>query len=271
MKLNTAVITGASSGLGEEFARQLAAQGVNLILTARRTDRLEQLKADLETRCGVQVQIIPCDLADQAQSAALAGRLAQMPSLDLLVNNAGFGTLGLFHETDFERQEAMLRVHVLATMRLTRAVLPGMIERRRGAVIHVSSVAAYWRSAQNAMYCSTKGWMNDFTEALQLELDLLQSPVVVQALCPGFTYSEFHDTLGVDRAAVPKHLWLKADFVIRESLRALDRGSVFVIPNWKYRFIARLSELLPARLRMAFERRSPHKRRKPVAPAPNLT
>ncbi len=266
MKLTTAAITGASSGLGEEFARQLAAQGVNLILTARRADRLAGLKAELETRHRIQVDVVPCDLAEEAQSAALAAQFAET-EVDLLVNNAGFGTLGLFHETDFERQEAMLRVHVLATMRLTRAVLPGMIERRHGAIVNVSSVAGYWRSAQNAMYCSTKGWMNDFTESLRLELDLLESPVVVQALCPGFTFSEFHDTLGVDRAAVPRHLWLKADFVIGESLRALDSGRVFVIPHWKYRFIARLAELLPARLRMHLERRSPHKRRKPRASA----
>lgn len=262
MSIRTAAITGASSGLGLEFARQLAARGANLVLIARRAEKLEEAKAELEARHEAQVETIVCDLADDAQCQALAARLTEMQALDLLVNNAGFGTLGLFHETDFSRQEEMLRVHVLATMRLARAVLPGMIARGRGAIINVSSVAGYWRSAQNVMYCSTKGWMNDFTEGLRLELDALGSPVVVQALCPGFTYSEFHDTLGVDRAAIAKTFWLEAGFVIRESLRALETGRVFVIPDWRYRFAARLSELLPASWRMAFERRSPRKRRK---------
>lgn len=262
MMIRTAAITGASSGLGLEFARQLAARGANLVLIARRADKLEAGKTELEERHKVRVETIICDLADDEQSQALAARIAEMPALDLLVNNAGFGTLGLFHETDFARQEQMLRVHVLATMRLTRAALPGMIARSHGAVINVSSVAGYWRSAQNVMYCSTKGWMNDFTEGLRLELDALGSPVVVQALCPGFTYSEFHDTLGVDRAAIAKSFWLDPGFVIRESLRALETGKLFVIPDWRYRFAARLSELLPAGWRIALERRSPHKRRK---------
>lgn len=270
MKFRRALITGGSSGLGEEFARQLAAGGTDLILAARRRERLDQVKAEIEGQFGVGVEVVVCDLADEAQSAALAARLAEEAELDLLVNNAGFGTLGLYHETDFARQEAMLRVHVLATMRLTRAVLPGMIARGAGAVVNVSSVAGYWRSAQNVMYCSTKGWMNDFTEGLRLELDLLESPVVVQALCPGFTYSEFHDTLGVDRSAVAKGFWMRADFVVGESLKSLESGRVFVIPGWKYRLVARLAEWLPARGRMALERRSPHKRRKAEPPAPNL-
>ncbi|MBE7544307.1 MAG: SDR family oxidoreductase [Bryobacteraceae bacterium] len=270
MKIRKAAITGGSSGLGEEFARQLAAGGTDLILAARRKERLDQVKAEIEGQFGVTVEVVVCDLADEAQSAALAARLAEEAGLDLLVNNAGFGTLGLYHETDFARQEAMLRVHVLATMRLTRAVLPGMIARGAGAVVNVSSVAGYWRSAQNVMYCSTKGWMNDFTEGLRLELDQLDSPVVVQALCPGFTYSEFHDTLGVDRGNVPKGFWMQANFVVGESLKSLESGRVFVIPGWRYRLVARLAEWLPARWRMALERRSPHKRRKARTLTPNL-
>lgn len=262
MNIRTAVITGGSSGLGLEFARQLAAQGANLVLVARRADKLDEARASLEARHKVQVETVICDLAGDEQSQALAARVEGIQDLDLLVNNAGFGTLGLFHETDFPRQEQMLRVHVLATMRLSRAALRGMIARGAGAIINVSSVAGYWRSAQNVMYCSTKGWMNDFTEGLRLELDSLDSPVVVQALCPGFTYSEFHDTLGVDRAMVAKTFWLETDFVVRESLRALDKRKLFVIPDWRYRLAARMSELLPASWRVAFERRSPHKRRK---------
>lgn len=253
MKL--AVITGASSGLGEVFARRLAGQGWNLLLAARRAEKLGALKREL----GDGVECFPCDLASTEEAERLARRLEELEP-ELLVNNAGFGTMGKFHETAYDRQVAMVNVHVLATMRLTRAVLPGMIARGRGAVINVSSVAGFFRSAGNVSYCATKGWMNDFTEGLRIELDAVGSPVVVQALCPGFTYTEFHDTLGVDRKMIPGWLWMDARYVVDESLRALGSGELFVIPNWKYRFAAAFAELLPVSWRLAMEKASPHKR-----------
>jgi hypothetical protein len=255
-----AVITGASSGLGEVFARKLAARGANLILAARRLARLEALQRELVRTCGVQVELFPCDLARPHDLEALATRLADAPPPDLLVNNAGFGTLGRFHETDYQRQVDMVHVHVLATMRLTRAVLPAMIQRGSGAIVNVSSVAAYFRSGGNANYCATKGWINDFTEALRIELDLIHSPVQVQALCPGFTYTEFHDTLGVDRNRIPRWLWMPAAYVVDESLKGLLSGKLFVIPSWKYRLGAAIGELLPVSWRLALERASPHQR-----------
>lgn len=254
------MISGASSGLGETFARRLAADGWNLLLTARRADRLQHLKQELESAHSIAVTVFPADLADPASTESLAHRLVSLPSVDLLVNNAGFGTLGHFHTTDYARQLAMVQVHVLATMRLTRAVLPAMIERRSGAVINVSSVAAFARSQGNVSYCATKGWMNHFTEGLRLELDAIHSPVIVQALCPGFTYTGFHDVLGVDRTQVPRPLWMPAGFVVAESLRALESGRLFVIPGWKYRLFVALWTRLPLSLRMWFQRKSPHKR-----------
>ncbi len=251
-----AVITGASSGLGEVFARQLAARGYSLLLVARRAARLEQLSRTL----GPTTEIYPCDLADPAATEKLALFLRERRGVTLLINNAGFGTQGKFHETDYGRQADMVQVHVLATMRLTRAVLPAMIQARHGAIINVSSVAAYFRSAGNVSYCATKGWMNDFTEGLRIELDTIGSPVTVQALCPGFTYTEFHDTLGVDRAKIPKLLWMPADYVVRCSLDALAARKLFVIPNWKYKLGAALSSLLPTAWRVALEKWSPHKR-----------
>lgn len=251
-----AVITGASSGLGTVFAQQLAARGYQLLLIARRAARLEELRATL----GPAAEIYPCDLADPAETERLALFLRERADVSLLVNNAGFGTLGKFHETDYGRQAEMVQVHVLATMRLTRAVLPTMIHAREGAIINVSSVAAYFRSAGNVSYCATKGWVNDFTEGLRIELDALHSPVTVQALCPGFTYTEFHDTMGVDRAQIPKWLWMPADYVVRQSLDALATRKLFVIPNWKYRFAAGFSGLLPTAWRLALEKASPHKR-----------
>lgn len=254
-----AVVTGASSGLGAVFAAKLAQRGYRLILAARRADRLEELRAQLERSARAQVECRPCDLADPASTEQFALQLEERP-VDLLVNNAGFGTLGRFAETDYARQVDMVQVHVLATMRLTRAVLPAMIRRNRGAIINVASVAGFWRSAGNVSYCATKGWMNDFTEGLRVELDTQGSSVKVQALCPGFTYTEFHDTLGVDRATIPKALWMPAEYVVEESLKGLEANRLFVIPNWKYRLGAALGEMLPWRLRVKLEKASPHKR-----------
>ncbi len=255
-----AVITGASSGLGETYARLLAARGYDLLLVARRLDRLDALCRELELSFDVHAEPLCADLADEAQIEDVARRIENEPNLDLLVNNAGFGTLGFFHETDYARQVDMVKVHVLATMRLTRAVLPGMIARSRGGIINVASVAGFFRSAGNASYCATKGWMNDFTEALRLELDLLKSPVTVQALCPGFTYTEFHETAGVKRETIPGWLWMKADFVVRQSLDALPSRKLFVVPGWQYKAGILLSKLMPDWLRLRVERASPHKR-----------
>ncbi|MBA3976558.1 MAG: short-chain dehydrogenase [Candidatus Solibacter sp.] len=256
-----AVITGASSGLGEVFARMLAQRGYNLLLTARRLDRLESLCRELESSHGVHAEPLRADLADESQIDGVARRIENEPALSLLVNNAGFGTLGFFHETDYSRQIDMVKVHVLATMRLTRAALPGMIGRRSGGIINVSSVAGFFRSAGNASYCSTKGWMNDFTEGLRLELDALGSPVAVQALCPGFTYTEFHDSMGVKRELVPNWLWMDAAFVVRESLDALASRKLFVVPGWQYKAAVLLAKLMPDWLRLKVELNSPHKRR----------
>lgn len=259
-KSRLAVVTGASAGLGAVFAEKLAARGFDLLLAARRADRLEEMRARLENRHGVSAEAYAADLSDPDACARLASRLEAGAQVDLLVNNAGFGTLGVFWETDYARQEAMHRLHVLATMRLTRAVLPRMVARGEGAVINVSSVAAFFRSAGNVSYCATKGWMCDFSEALRLELDDAKSPVVVQALCPGFTYTEFHDVLGVSRQALGRGWWMPADFVVEESLRGLGRRKLFVIPGWRYKLLVAVGTRLPVGLRIAMERMSAHRR-----------
>jgi short-subunit dehydrogenase len=252
-----AVVTGASSGLGEVFARKLAAQGYDLLLVARRLERLEQLQLELERAHGVGVEPYCADLADDAQTEDLARRLEAEPRLALLVNNAGFGSKGLFHETDYAAQLRMHKVHVLATLRLTRAALPGFVERREGAIINVASVASFFRSAGSASYCATKGWMRQFTETLKLELDSIDSPVTVQALCPGFTYTEFHDVLGGDRSAIAKPLWMKADFVVEQSLAALAERKLVVVPGWRYQLAVAVGTKLPTAWRLALEARSP--------------
>ena len=251
-----AVVTGASSGLGEVFARKLAGRGYSLLLVARREDRLRQLAASL----GPGHEVMGADLAKEEDLERLARRLETSADLDLLVNNAGFGTKGLFWETDYARQLEMHKLHVLATLRLTRATLRGMIKRNLGSIINVASVAAFFRSRANVSYCATKGWMIDFTEALYLELRATGSGVQVQALCPGFTYTEFHDTMGVSRGGIPKKLWMPAEFVVAESLRALDKGKLYVIPGWRYKLLVAIGTRLPTRLRLAMQARSPHTR-----------
>jgi len=240
----TALITGASSGIGEVFARKLAGRGYDLILVARRGDRLRALALSLPTK----TEVLSADLASEAGLAKTEGAIRVCAELELLVNNAGFGTLGRFWEADLAGLIRMHEVHVLATMRLTHAALAGMVGRGRGGVINVSSVAAFGQSPGNVSYCATKAWMNSFTEGLDMELRSAGSPVKVQALCPGFTLSEFHDTLGMQRDPIPKSLWLTADFVVSESLRGFDHGRTIVIPSWRYKLIVAAMKAMPGPL-----------------------
>jgi uncharacterized protein len=242
---SVALITGGSSGIGETFARHLAARGCDLILVARRTDRLAQLAAELKAAHGIAVETIGADLATDAGVAAVAERIAAEPRLDYLVNNAGFGTKGLFFQADIEGQDQMHRLHVMAAMRLTHVALRDMVKRGKGAVINVSSVAAFVKSAGGTSYSATKAWMNHFTEGLRLELKSVDSPVRVQALCPGYTYSEFHDTMGWDRGNAPKSWWMTSDFVVSESLKGLDRDQLFVVPGWRYKLLVSIIPKLP--------------------------
>ncbi|MEP6714023.1 MAG: SDR family oxidoreductase [Terriglobia bacterium] len=240
-----ALITGASSGIGEVFARKLAARGSDLILVARRRERLEQLARELPC----QSQVIAADLTTEDGLGQTEQAIRDCPNLSLLINNAGFGTLGRFWEADLEGQYAMHRLHVRVPLRLTHAALRIMVPRGSGGVINVSSVAAFMQSPGNVSYCATKTWMNSFTEGLAMELSSIQSPVRVQALCPGFTETEFHQTLGFDRAVIPGFLWMKAEDIVDASLKGLERGKVIVIPGWKYKAAAAVIRHLPWTIR----------------------
>lgn len=231
-----AVITGASAGIGSEFARQLATAGFDLTLVARREERLRALAGELSAAHGVAVDVWPADLANEADVAALGRHLAGTADLMLLINNAGFGTQGQFVDLPLERTLDMIRVHVLAAVALSRAALPGMIARGQGAIINVSSVAAFFASSGGATYGATKLYLNNFSEALTAELR--GTGVVIQALCPGFTLTEFHDVgdyVGFDRGRIPGAAWMTADAVVSESLAALGSGRVIVVPGTRYR------------------------------------
>jgi hypothetical protein len=257
-----ALITGASSGIGAVFARRLAAEGYDLALVARRRERLEQLAEELREQHGVKVDIVVADLTDDAALKGVEEYIATAPNLELLVNNAGFGTQGRFYETPLANQEAMHRLHVLATVRLTHAALQKMTAHKKGSIINVSSVAAFAQSPGSASYCATKAWMNSFTEGLYLDLKSAGVPVRVQALCPGFTVTEFHDVLGMDRGEVPASWWMSAEAVVDASLKGLKRGRLIVVPGALYKFFVVILRLLPRRLYRAFAARDKRKLRR---------
>ena len=241
-----ALVTGASSGIGEAFARRLSRDGFDLILVARRHEPLEQLARQLGG-----AETLAADLSLEEGLARVEARIASAPDLELLVNNAGFGTKGRFWETSLEGQDRMHRLHVMATMRLSRAALAAMVPRGRGAVINVSSVAGFGQSPNNVSYCATKAWMNRFTEGLDLELRGIGSPVRVQALCPGFTVTGFHDAMGMSRDGIPSWMWMRADDVVDASLRGLERGRLFVIPGAFYKAVVAIEKLVPRKVRSA--------------------
>jgi len=209
-----------------------------LVLVARRQDRMDALAESLGRSHRVRVEVLAADLASDDDIARVEQRIAAAGNLELLVNNAGFGSRGKFFEADSRGQDQMHRLHVLATMRLTHAALPGMVKRGRGGIINVSSVAGFWQAPGNVSYCATKCWMNSFTEGLALELAVSRSPVKVQALCPGYTRSEFHETASLNRERIGSGMWMEAEDVVAESLRGLERGRMFVIPGWKYKAAA---------------------------------
>jgi len=241
-----ALVTGASSGIGATFARRLARDGFALILVARRQELLDRLAQELGG-----AETLAADLTLGADLARVEAKIAATPQLELVVNNAGFGTKGLFWKTPLQGQQDMHQLHVMATMRLTRAALAAMVPRGSGGVINVSSVAGFGQSPGNVSYCATKAWMNSFTEGLDLELRGAGSPVRVQALCPGFTVTEFHDVMGMSREGIPKRLWMRAEDVVEASLDGLQRGKVFVVPGAIYKLVVFLERLAPRRLRSA--------------------
>jgi short-subunit dehydrogenase len=241
-----AAITGASAGIGVTFARKLAARGYDLLLIARREDRLRSLAAELSEAHHIKADFLVADLADSTALERAAERIQGAKNLGLLVNNAGFGLHGLFFESKVAGQIEMHQLHVTATVRLTHAALVNLVAQGYGGVINVASVAGFAQAPGSISYNSTKAWIISFTEGVAVELESKGSAVRVQALCPGFTLSEFHDVLHMDRSAIPQSLWMTADFVVEESLRGWDRGKLIVIPGWRYKLIVAGMKMIPS-------------------------
>jgi short-subunit dehydrogenase len=241
----TAAITGASDGIGEAFARQLANRGHSLILIARRMDRLNRLRDELVRDFGIGVEVRRADLSQTEDVQSLAADLSEHADLDLLINAAGFGTMGDFVDVDSAKHLDMIQVHVSATVTLTHAVLPAMLERQRGAIINVASMSAFLIGPGQSTYAASKVFLKTFSESLFEEVR--ERGVYVQALCPGFTRTGFHDTAEFkkfDRGQIAAGLWMTPQEVVEESLQALDSGrSAVCVPSSKNRWLVRAMRL----------------------------
>lgn len=250
-----AVVTGASAGLGKEFARQLAERGFDLLLVARDAERLKALSDELALQYGVKAEAWPADLSRDDGMRTLAEYLARNERVMVLVNNAGFGTKGKLATRPVSEQATMLELHVMAPMLLTRAVLPGMIDRREGRIITVASVASFTASQGNVNYCATKAYQRVMCEGLAMELQ--GTGVKVQALCPGFTHTEFHERMQIDKSkGIPAWAWLSAERVVRESLQAaFGDGPVVVIPGKRYKAVVAVLKHMPSFIRSGLQMR----------------
>jgi len=225
-----ALVTGASSGIGYAFALALADRGHDLVLVARDTARLDALAKELGDAYGASAEVLSADLSDATGLAAVEARLADATRpVDLVVNNAGFGTSGHFAELPIDREQQEIQLNVLALVRLTHAALGGLIERGRGGVINVSSIAAYQPTPGNATYGATKAFVSSFTQAVHEELK--GTGVKCMVLAPGFTRTEFQVRGGFDSSAVPGFLWQDAATVVEHALRAYDKGRAVCVPG----------------------------------------
>ena len=240
----TALVTGATAGLGAEFARQLAADGYDLVLVARDTDRLEQIGDELTRLHGRKVKLIGADLTTEEGCTAVAERIEQRDEpVDVLVNNAGFGMYKVFGSAALADEERQLDLNVRAVLRLSHAAVRVMTARSSGRIINVSSVSAFVPRGSNATYAASKAWVTMFSEALSVQLT--GSGVTVTAICPGFTRTEFHDRANADMSHVPDRMWLGAADVVREGLADAFAGKPVSIPTRQYRRLVLLARVVP--------------------------
>lgn len=242
--MSTALVTGATAGIGREFAVQLATKGENLVLVARDRTRLEALAIELTDRFGVAVQVLPADLSDRAQLERVAERLRD-PShpVDLLVNNAGYSLNSRFVDSDVEAEEQLLDVLVRAVLVLSHAASTSMIGRGRGQIINVSSVAGLLASGT---YAAAKSWVTTFTESLSGQL--AGTGVGATALLPGYVRTEFHERAGIDKGERSGPFWLEAEDLVRTALADAGSGKVISVPSVQYKAVTGLVRHLPRAL-----------------------
>lgn len=242
-----ALVTGASSGIGTVLARQLAADGTDLVVVARSGDTLEELAGELRSAHDVEVEVLVADLTDADGLAAVEARLRDVAQpVDLLVNNAGFGTTGRFVDQDPDTEDREIQLNVAAVVRLTHAALPGMKARERGGILNVSSIASFQPIPNMAVYSATKAFVTSFTEAIHEELS--GTGVHVSALCPGFTRTNFVDAAdaGDDATKIPEFIWMEPEPVAAAGLRAVAANRATVVPGLQYKLSTGASRVLPS-------------------------
>jgi uncharacterized protein len=229
-RYSTALVTGASSGIGHSFATELAARGADVIVVARRKDRLDSLATKLRATYGVAVEVLPADLTNPAELTRVEERLADLDMpVDLIVNNAALSTTGDFADLSVDGEDAQVRLNVLAMVRLTHAVLPTMISRHHGGVLNVSSITALTPCPGHATYAATKAFIASFTESLRTEVK--GEGVHVTLLLPGFTHTERFTVGGVRHVKLPDFIWLQPDRVAHEGLDAVEASRTRHIPG----------------------------------------
>lgn len=242
----TALITGASSGIGAEFARRFAGRGYDLVITGRRKELLEAVASEVREKSGVRVETVIVELTDENAVKSLEEKIRGMEDLEILVNNAGFGSREpTFADTPIETVVAMLRVHDEVPVRLMHAALPAMLKRNSGVIINVCSIAGFVVGPGSAMYNSTKAMLASATESLALELR--GTGIKIQALCPGFTFSDFHKKKGWPPDAPMYRKFVTAEHVVKCSLKHIDSGgkNIVVIPGIKNKFLCWAARAVP--------------------------
>ena len=239
-----ALVTGASSGIGEAFARELATRRTDLVLVARSADKLERLAAELHERHGVAVDVLAADLMTDAGCQAVCDRLgASEQPVDLLVNNAGIGASGAFGDIPRSREVQLVQLNVSALVQLAHAAVTAMKPRRRGGVVNVSSLTGFQPYPFGATYGASKAFVNSFSKALHTEL--AGHGVKVLALCPGFTRTSFQRSAGIARTPIPEWLWLQPHEVARAGLSALQMGRAVRVVGGAFRAWALLTKIIP--------------------------
>jgi hypothetical protein len=249
MSRPTALVTGPTAGIGQSFARQLAASGYDLVLVSRTRERLEKLAAELEEQHGANVEVLVADLGVREQLAPVEARLGD-PSrpVDLLVNNAGFGLKRPFLDNEVADEQYLLDVLVTAVLRLTHAALRAMVARGDGAIVNVSSVAGY---LPRGTYSAAKAYVTSLSE--WADLTYRDQGVRVMALLPGFTRTEFHSRMQVSQESAPAWMWLDADRLVRDGLSDLARGRRVSVPSRRYKLLAAVARYTPSDLQARFQ------------------
>jgi short-subunit dehydrogenase len=239
--MSTALVTGATAGIGLSFVHQLAERGHDIVLVARDRARLENVSDELQATYGVGTEILVADLSDRAETGKVAERLAdQARPVDLLVNNAGYSLKGRFLDNDIEAEEAVFDVLARTVMVLSHAAANAMRQRGHGAIVNVSSVASFIASGT---YSAAKSFVTVFTEGLASELK--GSGVTATALCPGFTHTEFHDRAKLDMSSLPDFMWLDSDRLVRDALDDVAKGKVVSVPGPQYKAIVTALRIIP--------------------------